>query len=58
MKIVVLSRNPKLYSTRRIVEAGKLRNHEMIVVDHAKCDLVIEKKKPQIYYKGENLPFR
>jgi len=55
MKIVVLSRNPKLYSTRRIVEAGKLRNHEMFVVDHAKCDLVIEKKNPQIYYKGEKL---
>lgn len=55
MKIVVLSRNPKLYSTRRIVEAGKLRGHEMVVVDHAKCDLVIEKKNPQIYYKGEKL---
>tara|TARA_R110002072_G_scaffold226960_2_gene383850 strand:+ start:4044 stop:4916 length:873 start_codon:yes stop_codon:yes gene_type:complete len=55
MKIVVLSRNPKLYSTRRIVEAGELRNHEMIVIDHAKCDLVIEKKNPQVYYKGEKL---
>ena len=55
MKIVDLSRNPKLYSTRRIVEAGELRNHEMIVIDHAKCDLVIEKKNPQVYYKGEKL---
>ena len=52
MKIAILSRNPKLYSTRRLVEAGEIRNHEMIVVDHAKCSLVIEKKKPQIYYKG------
>jgi ribosomal protein S6--L-glutamate ligase len=55
MKIAVLSRNPKLYSTRRLVEAGTLRNHEMIVIDHSKCDLVIEKKAPKIYYKGELL---
>jgi ribosomal protein S6--L-glutamate ligase len=27
----------------------------MVVIDHAKCDIVIEKKNPQIYYKGELL---
>lgn len=53
MKIVILSRNPKLYSTKRLVEAGKLRNHEMVVLDHTKCDLVIEKKKPAIVYNHE-----
>lgn len=55
MKIAVLSRNPKLYSTKRLVEAGLKRNHEMVVIDHSKCDLVIEKKAPKIYYKGELL---
>ncbi|MCC7333315.1 MAG: 30S ribosomal protein S6--L-glutamate ligase [Flavobacteriales bacterium] len=55
MRIVVLSRNPHLYSTRRIVEAGKKRGHEVLVVDHTKCDLVIEKKNPQILYKGKPL---
>jgi ribosomal protein S6--L-glutamate ligase len=55
MKIVVLSQGPNLYSTRRIVEAGTLRNHEMVVIDHSKCDLVIEKKNPQVYYKGEKI---
>lgn len=55
MKIVVLSRNPKLYSTRRLVEAGEKRKHEMIVVDHSKCDIVIEKSKPKVYYKGKSL---
>ena len=55
MKIVVLSRNPHLYSTRRLVEAGEKRNHEMLVIDHTKCDLVIEKRKPQIFYKGNLL---
>jgi len=55
MKIIILSRNPELYSTKRLVEAGQKRKHEMLVVDHTKCDLVIEKRKPQIYYKGKPL---
>ena len=53
MKIVVLSRNPKLYSTRKIMEAGEKRNHEMLLLDHTKCDIIIEKKKPAILYKNE-----
>lgn len=53
MKIVVLSRNSRLYSTRRLVEEGESRGHEMLVVDHLKCDIVIEKKKPTLFYKGE-----
>jgi ribosomal protein S6--L-glutamate ligase len=55
MKIVVLSRNVNLYSTKRIVEAGNERKHEMLVVDHTKCDLIIEKKNPVIIYKGIKL---
>ena len=52
MKIAVLSRNQSLYSTRRLVEAIKARNHEAVVMDHLHCDLVIEKEGPTIYYKG------
>lgn len=55
MKIVILSRNSELYSTRRLVEAGEARKHEMLVLDHTKCDLVIEKKNPHIIYKGETI---
>ncbi len=55
MKIVILSRNPNLYSTKRLVEAGLQRKHEMLVVDHSKCDLIIEKKNPIIIYKGKKL---
>lgn len=55
MKIVVLSRNPKLYSTSRLVEAGQARGHEVIVLDHLKCNLVIEKKNPKIIYKGQEI---
>ena len=52
MKIAILSRNPKLYSTRRLVEAGEKRGHEMIVVDHLKCNIEIERRAPKIFYKG------
>ncbi|WP_372775840.1 30S ribosomal protein S6--L-glutamate ligase [Mangrovibacterium sp.] len=55
MRIVILSRDHNLYSTKRLVEAGEKKGHEMLIVDHSKCDLVIEKKKPGIIYKGHML---
>jgi ribosomal protein S6--L-glutamate ligase len=55
MKIAILSRNPKLYSTKRLVEAAKLKGHEAVIIDHLKCIIEIEKKKPRIYYNGEYL---
>ncbi|MDQ1770570.1 30S ribosomal protein S6--L-glutamate ligase [Labilibaculum sp. A4] len=55
MKIVILSRNPKLYSTKRLVEAAEKRGHEVLVVDHLKCIIEIEKKKPKIFYDGAYL---
>jgi ribosomal protein S6--L-glutamate ligase len=55
LKIVILSRNPNLYSTSRIVEAGLKRGHDIQVVDHSKCDIIIEKKNPHIMYKGKEI---
>jgi ribosomal protein S6--L-glutamate ligase len=55
MRIAILSRNPKLYSTRRLVEAAENRGHEAIVIDHLKCYMVIEKGNPAIHYKGKKL---
>lgn len=55
MKIAILSRNPKLYSTKRLVEAAKAKGHEAVVVDHLKCNIEIEKRKPLIYYKNAYL---
>lgn len=52
MKIIILSRNTNLYSTQRLVEAAKKRKHDVEVVDPLKCDIVIEKRNPNIYYKG------
>jgi len=52
MKIKILSRNSHLYSTKRLVEAATKRKHEVEVIDPLKCDIVIEKRKPNIYFKG------
>ncbi len=55
MKIAILSRNSKLYSTRRLVEAAEKRGHEVVVLDHQKCVLVIEKNNPKMYYLGNEI---
>lgn len=55
MNLVILSRDTKLYSTRRLVEAGEQRGHNVRVLDHTKCTLVIEKKNPKIIYNGEEI---
>jgi ribosomal protein S6--L-glutamate ligase len=55
MKIAILSRNSKLYSTKRLVEAAQKRDHEVVVLDHQKCVLVIEKGRPHIYYNGKEI---
>lgn len=55
MNILVLSRDTKLYSTKRLVEACEIRGHTARVVNHVKCDIYIEKRKPQVLYAGEPL---
>jgi ribosomal protein S6--L-glutamate ligase len=55
MNLVILSRDPKLYSTKRLVEAGISRGHDVRVVDHLKCNLVIEKQNPKVIYNGDEL---
>ena len=55
MKIAVLSRNPNLYSTRRLREAIEAAGHEAMIIDHSLCDLVIEQEGPSIFYKGQKL---
>lgn len=57
MNIVILSRNPNLYSTQRLVKEGVARGHEVEVIDPLKCDIIIEKEKPTIYYKDRYLDY-
>lgn len=55
MNIKILSRNKNLYSTRRLLEAGKNRGHDIEVIDHLKCNITVENKRPGVFYKGEFL---
>jgi ribosomal protein S6--L-glutamate ligase len=53
MKIAVLSRNAKLYSTRRLKEAGEARGHQVRIVDHLKCFMDISAANPVVHYRDE-----
>lgn len=55
MKIAILSRNEKLYSTRRFVEAAEQRDHEINIIDPLKCYMTIASQRPTIHYRGEEL---
>jgi ribosomal protein S6--L-glutamate ligase len=55
MKIAILSRNKRLYSTRRLVEACEQRGHEVRVIDTLRCYMNITSDKPELHYGGENL---
>jgi ribosomal protein S6--L-glutamate ligase len=57
MNIAILSRDPKLYSTRRLKEAGEKRGHKIEIIDHMKCVLLIEKKNPMVWYNGRKLDY-
>jgi len=52
MKLAILSRNSKLYSTRRLVEAARERNHSVRVLDPLRCYLRISSDGFDMHYKG------
>lgn len=56
MRIAILSRNPRLYSTRRLVEAGQEMGHEVDVIDTLHCYMDITSSKPTVRYQGKDLP--
>lgn len=57
MNIVILSRNENLYSTKRLREEAENRGHDIEIIDPLKCDIIIEKEKPTIYYNDRYLDY-
>lgn len=55
MKLLILSRNKALYSTRRLVEAALQRGHDVRVVDPLRCYMNIEVHNPEVHYRGQEL---
>ena len=55
MKIAILSRNKRLYSTQRLIDAAKERGHDVHVYDVLRCYMNIASMRPEIHYKGQAL---
>ncbi|HEU0305464.1 MAG TPA: 30S ribosomal protein S6--L-glutamate ligase [Lysobacter sp.] len=55
MKLAILSRNSKLYSTRRLVEAARERGHSVRVLDPLRCYMRIASDGFAMHYKGRQI---
>jgi ribosomal protein S6--L-glutamate ligase len=56
MKILMLARNPKLYSHQRLKETAEERGHELDIINTLRCYMNIASRRPEIFYNGEKLP--
>ncbi len=55
MKIAILSRNARLYSTRRLVEAGRERGHVVRVLDPMRCYARVAPGRLSMRYRSKPL---
>jgi ribosomal protein S6--L-glutamate ligase len=55
VKIAILSRGPKLYSTRRLKEAAAARGHEAKVLNTLSFSIEVERGNPRLFYKNKQL---
>ncbi len=55
MNIVILSRNPSLYSTQSIARAARHRGHNIRILDHMQCDLIIDGPQSKVMYNGQHI---
>jgi ribosomal protein S6--L-glutamate ligase len=56
MKLVMLARNPGLYSHRRIAEAARARGHEIDIINTLHVHMNITSSKPILRHGGRTLP--
>ncbi len=55
MKLAILSREPKTYSTRRLKEAAKKKGHTVKVLNTLKFAIDLEMGYPDLYFKQKKL---
>jgi ribosomal protein S6--L-glutamate ligase len=53
MRIVILSRQESLYSTQALLQAGKVRGHDVQVLDTLQFDIRLSRRNPELLYQGE-----
>ncbi len=56
MRMLILSRNPSLYSTSRIVLSARARGHDVTVIDPLEFQMVVSKGTPDLYIAGVEIP--
>lgn len=56
MRLVMLARNPNLYSHQRIVSAARERGHEIDVINTLHVHMNITSSRPTLRYGGRTLP--
>ncbi len=55
MKICILSRNGRLYSTRRLYEAAEQRGHTALIADPLQCYIQVTSNRPSVHYRRQSL---
>jgi ribosomal protein S6--L-glutamate ligase len=55
LKLAILSRGPRSYSTQRLKEAALQRGHNVKVLDHLKFAIDLQKGNPDLYYRRKIL---
>jgi len=55
MKLAILSRSPRAYSTRRLREAALQRNHTVKVLNTLHFSIDLREGDPDLYYRGKRL---
>ena len=56
MRMLVLSRNPSLYSTSRVVLTARARGHDVTVTDPLDFQIVVSKGLPSLFVGGQKAP--
>ena len=56
MELAMMTRNPNLYSHKRLKEAAEARGHTLDMINTLRCFMNIASRRPEIYYDGEKLP--
>jgi ribosomal protein S6--L-glutamate ligase len=55
VNLVILSRNPDLYSTRRLVDAAERRGHDVRILDTMALTMHIGAGGPELHLRGERV---
>ncbi len=58
MNIYILSINARIYSTNRLYHEATKKGHNVRIIDHTKCAVILgDEAKPQIYLGAENITY-